>query len=68
MLLLLSADTFENRLFQKKNFKNTIRVSNGLGPDHDRHSVLIWVLTVCKIYQETTKVVASKQRVKFYSI
>ena len=54
MLLLSSADlsklTFENYIFQKKNTKknrNTIRVSNSLGP------------TICKGYQKTTKVAAS---------
>ena len=34
ILLLLSAD-----FFSKKLFRNTIRVSNGLEPDQDRHSV-----------------------------
>ena len=34
-------------------------MSNSLGPDQERHSVK----TVCKGYQQTTKVVASKERV-----
>ena len=33
-----SADCFQNLFFQNY-FKNTIRVSNGLDPDLDRHSV-----------------------------
>ena len=39
MLLLLSADFFENKFFSKNSFRNTIRVSNRLGPDQDRHFV-----------------------------
>ena len=45
-------------------FQNTIRVSNGLNPDQDRHlSVLIWVQTVCKGYQQITNVASG--RVKY---
>ena len=33
MLLLSTADFFQNGLFQKKYFGNTIRVSNSLDPD-----------------------------------
>ena len=39
MLLLLSAGFFQNQLFSKNSFRNTIRVSNGLDPDQHRHSV-----------------------------
>ena len=39
MLLLLSADFFQNELFQKNSFRNTIRVSNSLDLDQDRRSV-----------------------------
>ena len=51
------------RLFSKLFFskKCTIRVSNGLDPVL---SVLIWVQTVCKYYQQTTKVAHRKGRVK----
>ena len=54
--------------------------SNSLDPDQDRHyvcpktvwiqirtdimSVLIWVKTVCKCYQQTTKDAGGKERVK----
>ena len=31
--------TFQNLLFQNKSFRNTIRVSNGLDPDQERHFV-----------------------------
>ena len=39
MNLLLSAGFFQNVPFQKNYFRNTIRVSNGLDPDQDQHSV-----------------------------
>ena len=44
---------------------NAIIESNGLDPDQDRHlSVLIWGQAVCKGYQQTAKVAASKERIK----
>ena len=39
MLFLSSADFFQNQLFQKNSFRNTISVSNGLVPDQARHFV-----------------------------
>ena len=39
MLLLLSADFSKINFFQKKSFKNTILVSNGLDPNQDRRFV-----------------------------
>ena len=39
MLLLSSSDLFQNQLFNKKSFRNTIPVSNGLDPDQDQSSV-----------------------------
>ena len=39
MLLLLSVDFFSKFTFSKEYFMNTSRVSNGLDPDHDQHSV-----------------------------
>ena len=33
---LLAADLFQNQLFRKKSFRNTIRVSNSLDPDQVR--------------------------------
>ena len=51
-------------LFFKKFFQETITVSNGFDPDQDRHQVLIWVQTVYKGYHQTTKVAASRERVK----
>ena len=57
MLLLLSAD-FSKLTISKNSLRNTIRESsNGLAPD-------IWVQNVCKGYQQMTKVVTSKERVK----
>ena len=35
---------------------NLITFANSLDPDQDRMSVLIWVQTVCKGYQQTTLV------------
>ena len=55
MLSLLSAD-----LFLKKKIHRTLRIqvrTNIL-------LVLIWVQTVCRGYQQTTRVAASKERVK----
>ena len=37
--LLSSADLFQNYIFQKNSFRNTIRVSNSLDLYQDRHSV-----------------------------
>ena len=36
---LSSADFFQNQLFSKKIYRNTISVSNSLGPDLDQHSI-----------------------------
>ena len=40
-------------------------MSNGLDPDQDKHSVsvLVWVQTVCKGYQQKTKNATSKESV-----
>ena len=40
---------------------------NSLDRDQDRLlSVLIWIQTVCKGYQQKTKVAASKERVNYH--
>ena len=39
ILLLSSADFFQKLTFSKKSFRNTIKVSNSLDPDQDRHFV-----------------------------
>ena len=50
-------------LFSENSLRNTIRVSNSLDPDQDRDmSVLILVQTVCKGYQQMTKIITSKRR------
>ena len=36
---LLSADFFQNQLFSKNYFRDTIRVSNSLDPDQAKHFV-----------------------------
>ena len=46
---------FFKLIFSKKSFRNTIRVSNSLDPDQARR----FVQTVCKGYQQMTKVAAS---------
>ena len=35
----MSAGFLQNQLFHKKSFRNSIRVSNGLDTDQDRHNV-----------------------------
>ena len=55
MPLLSSADSFQTDLFQK-GITGTLSVSNGSNPEV--LPVLIWVQTVCKSYQQTTKVAA----------
>ena len=64
MVFLPFAD-FSKLTFSKTSFRYTIRVSNGLDQDQtDILSVLIWVQTVCKGYQQTSKVATySKERV-----
>ena len=43
-----------------------VKLFNSLDSDQTRHFVsLIWVQTVCKGYQQTTKVTPSGQRVKY---
>ena len=46
MIFLLSSDFFKTN-FKKNCFRNTIRVSNVLDPDHDRHSVSPDLLANC---------------------
>ena len=38
-VFLSSADFFQNKFFSKNSFRDTIRVSNGLDPDQEGHSV-----------------------------
>ena len=59
-----SVDFFFKLTFSKKSFRNTIRVSNSLDPDQ-AWSGLIWVQTVCKGYQQTTKISTSGKRVTY---
>ena len=39
MFLLSSADFYSKSTFSKNSFRNSTRVSNGLDPDQDQHSV-----------------------------
>ena len=64
--------TFFKIDYFKKKFKTTIRVSNGLDPDHDRHFVspdlgpnCLQTLSADDYSHCQT---ASKQRVKFFSV
>ena len=65
-MLLLSFAIFRIN-FSKDSLRNTISMSNGLEfwiqIRMDVLMVLIWVKTVCKGYQQTIKVTASKERV-----
>ena len=46
----------------KNSFGNTLRVSNGLDPDQDRHSVVPDLGPNClQRYQQMTKVATSKE-------
>ena len=72
-MLLLSADFFQNYLFQT-NLSETLSECQ-TGSDQNRHSVdpdlilsaLIWVQTVCKTYQPMTKVASSKEIINLKS-
>ena len=62
MLLLSSADFFSKSTFSKNSFRSAICVK--LFKLHIRTDilpVLIWVQTVCKGYQQTTKDVSKKE-------
>ena len=64
MLLLSSADFFQNQLFQKILSGALIECQTvWIQIRTDILSVLIWVQTVCKGYQQMTKVATSKERV-----
>ena len=56
--------------FFKITFQKTIRVSNGSDPDQGTYvlCVLIWFQSVCKGYQQTSKVAASKEQVKLPTV
>ena len=60
MLLLSSADVFQNKLLQKISFRNTIGVSNSFDPDQ--------VQAVCKDHQQMTKFATCWQRVRASNI
>ena len=61
MLLLPSAEFFQNYFFQKI-LSESLLVSNGLNPDQDRHSVFPGF----KGYRQTTKIAASKERINIH--
>ena len=50
MPMLLSADFFSKLTFSKNSFKNTIRVSNALDPDHAQgyKTVVFFILNSTK--------------------
>ena len=58
---------FLKSTFSKNSFWNTISMSNGLGPDQDRHSGSGTLGPNClqsTVYQQTIKVATSKESVK----
>ena len=59
--------TFSKLIFPKYTFSNTIRVSNSLDPDQDWHSLGpdMGPNSLQFFFQQTTKVAASKERVKY---
>ena len=61
MLLLFSVDFFKINFFSKISFRNTIKVSNCLELDQDKHSVGPDLGPNC--YQRKPRV--AKERVKF---
>ena len=78
MLLLVSADFFQNKLLKKHFVRNSIRVSNCLhvhvDPDQDRHFVgpglsLSWSKLFAKIIrQHMSKVTFSKEKLIYSCI
>ena len=50
--LVVVCSLFSKLTFSRNSFRNAIRVSNSLNPEHE--DVLIWVQTVCKDYQPMT--------------
>ena len=63
LAFLLSADIFQNQHFRKNSSENTIRLSNGLGPDQDPHSVGPHLGPNC-LQRLSAKVAAGMERVK----
>ena len=63
--------TFSIVTFSENYFRNTIRVSNSLDPDQDRHSVGpdlgLNSLQRLSTVEQMTKIAASKERVKLLS-
>ena len=66
-MLKASADYFfQNQLFLKHSFRNTVRESNGLDQEADeRHELLVLIQTDGNGYQQTTKVTARKE-IRFF--
>ena len=69
MFLLSFADFFQNRRFQKI-LSGTLSECQTVWIQirTDILSVLIWFQTVCKAYQQTTKVTTSEEIVKYFFI
>ena len=63
MFLLSSADFFQNQLFLKILSGTSECQTVWIQIRTDILSVLLWVQTVCKGYQQTTKVTTSMERV-----
>ena len=65
MILLSSADFFQNELFSKKSSGTLLEYHMvWIQIRTNILSVVIWVQTVCKGHQHMTKVAASKERIK----
>ena len=63
--MIYFADYFQKSTFLKNYFRNTNRVSNSLDPVQTGHFVGpdLGTQTVCKSYQQMTKVATSRERV-----
>ena len=58
MLLFSSADFLQNKVFENKPHRTTIRVSNSLNPDQDGHSVGLHLgSNVCKRLLANDKII-----------
>ena len=55
-------------MFHKPYLSGRLSVSNGVDPDHDVLSVLIWVQTVCKGYKQMTKVALARKEIQCQNI
>ena len=66
MLSLSSADFFSKLTFSQNSFRNTVRMSNNLDPDKDRHYVGPDLGQNCLQSLSADEVTTSKERFKTF--